>query len=450
MSATTPSPVSISVAASANPVCVGSSVTFTATPANGGTTPRYQWKVNGSNVTGATNVSYSFIPANGTTVACILTSNLTCVSGNPATSNIITMTVNSQQPVGISISASANAVCQGQIVTFTATPVNGGNSPIYGWTVNGDDQGVNNPVFNYTPASNDEVACFLVSNATCITGNPALSNSVFMSVNPSSPVGVSISASANPVEEGTSVTFTATPVNGGSTPQYQWKVNSANISNATNSTYSYIPANGDVITCTLTSNISCATGNPAASAPLTMTVNSLASNLNLQNLDINDSRCFNALHTITVAGSGTSFTVRSGGNVILIAGDNIVMLPYAVINAGAYLHAYITTNGQYCISPSGPSQTQAEGVNAPGQTGNFYRIYPNPTTGNFSLELTGADISLTGRVEIYSMAGERLLSSDLSGPGTFPFSLSGQPAGVYLLHIISGTKSGTTRIIKLD
>ncbi|MFZ4522699.1 MAG: choice-of-anchor J domain-containing protein, partial [Bacteroidales bacterium] len=110
-------PVSVSVAASANPVCAGTSVTFTATPVNGGTTPSYQWKINGSNVTGATNATYSFVPASGNTVACVLTSNATCPTGNPATSNTITMTVNPLLPVSVSVAASANPVCAGTSVT---------------------------------------------------------------------------------------------------------------------------------------------------------------------------------------------------------------------------------------------------------------------------------------------------------------------------------------------
>jgi hypothetical protein len=124
-------PVNVSVAASANPVCAGTSVTFTATPINGGTTPAYQWKVNGSNVSGATNASYGFTPANGDVVICVLTSSETCTSGNPATSNAITMTVNQLLPVSVSVAALANPVCEGTSVTFTATPTNGGTTPAY-------------------------------------------------------------------------------------------------------------------------------------------------------------------------------------------------------------------------------------------------------------------------------------------------------------------------------
>ena len=85
------------------------------------------------------------------------------------------------------------------------------------------------------------------------------------------PVNVSVAADANPICEGTSVTFTATPVNGGSLPVYQWQVNSNNVG-ANSSTYSYIPVNNDVVTVILTSDMACAIGNPATSAPLTMTV----------------------------------------------------------------------------------------------------------------------------------------------------------------------------------
>lgn len=84
---------SVTIEASANPSCAGSSVTFTATPANGGTSPTYQWKVDGSNVgTNSTTYSTSSL-ANGQTVTCVMTSNTPCVTGSPAASNTIVMLI---------------------------------------------------------------------------------------------------------------------------------------------------------------------------------------------------------------------------------------------------------------------------------------------------------------------------------------------------------------------
>ena len=53
-------PVSVSIAASANPVCAGTSVIFTATATNGGASPSYQWKVNNINA-GTNSATYTYI-----------------------------------------------------------------------------------------------------------------------------------------------------------------------------------------------------------------------------------------------------------------------------------------------------------------------------------------------------------------------------------------------------
>jgi uncharacterized protein (TIGR02145 family) len=84
--------VGVSITPSANPVCAGSPVTFTATPSYGGTTPAYRWKVNGINV-GTNSSTYTDNPVNGDAVTCELTSNAGCITGNPAISNLVSMTV---------------------------------------------------------------------------------------------------------------------------------------------------------------------------------------------------------------------------------------------------------------------------------------------------------------------------------------------------------------------
>ena len=70
----------------------GTTIIFTASPTYGGSTPSYQWKVNGSNV-GTNNYQYTTTSlANGDVVTCVMTSSWR-TNGNPATSNSITASI---------------------------------------------------------------------------------------------------------------------------------------------------------------------------------------------------------------------------------------------------------------------------------------------------------------------------------------------------------------------
>jgi uncharacterized protein (TIGR02145 family) len=263
-------PVSVSISASANPVCPGSSVAFTAMAINGGSAPSYSWRRNG--IPDGSNIStFTFIPLAGDQVQCILTSSLTsCLLDNPDTSNTITMSLLPNSPVSVAIAASANPVCQGTPVIFTATAVNPGLAPVFTWKVNGVTAGSNSSTYSYIPVTGDVITCTLMSNEVCAINNPAISNPVVMTVSPNLPVSISVAASSNPFCLGNTVVFTATAGNGGTAPIYTWKVNGVT-AGASSSTYSYIPVTGDIVTCIVMSNEVCATGNPAISAPITMT-----------------------------------------------------------------------------------------------------------------------------------------------------------------------------------
>ncbi|MBL0137780.1 MAG: T9SS type A sorting domain-containing protein [Bacteroidetes bacterium] len=271
--------VTPSVSIGANPgttICAGTSVTFTATPTNGGTTPSYQWKLNGANV-GTNSATYTNAAlANGNTISCVMTSNANCVSAATATSNTLTIVVTTSITPTVSIApAPGNTICAGTNVTFTATPTNGGTTPAYQWKLNGNNVGTNASTYsNSALANNDQVSCVMTSNAGCLSTPTATSNTITMVVNAA--VTPSVSISANPgttICSGTSVTFTATPTNGGTTPSYQWKLNGANV--GTNSvTYTNAAlANGNTISCVLTSNAGCASPTTATSNTLTMVVN---------------------------------------------------------------------------------------------------------------------------------------------------------------------------------
>ncbi|HLP20435.1 MAG TPA: LamG-like jellyroll fold domain-containing protein, partial [Chitinophagales bacterium] len=182
-------PVSVSIAQSPlGTICAGTNVTFTATPVNGGGSPAYQWKKNGNNV-GSNSASYSDAGLNnGDVITCVLTSNATCATSSPATSNAISMTVNPNLPVSVTIGASpAGAVCSGTNVTFTATPTNGGSTPVYQWKKNGNNVGTNSTTYSDAGlVSGDVITCVLTSNAACATGSPATSNAISATVHPPS------------------------------------------------------------------------------------------------------------------------------------------------------------------------------------------------------------------------------------------------------------------------
>jgi hypothetical protein len=178
---------SVSIAASpAGAICSGTNVTFTATPTNPGTTPVYQWKNGGVNV-GTNSTTYSDNAlATGNQITCVMTSNATCVTGSPATSNIITMTVNPNLTASVSIAASpAGAICPATNVTFTATPTNPGTTPVYQWKKNAVNVGTNSTTYSDNGlATGNQITCVMTSNATCATGSPATSNILTMTVNP--------------------------------------------------------------------------------------------------------------------------------------------------------------------------------------------------------------------------------------------------------------------------
>jgi hypothetical protein len=350
-------------------------------------------------------------------------------------------------PVSVTISPSANNICAGTLVTFTPTPVNGG-TPAYQWFKNTILAGTGTS-YSFVPGNGDQVYAVMTSSLACKTGSPATSNTVTMIVNPVLPVSVSIVASANPVEAGAPVTFTATAVNGGTSPSYQWKLNGINTGD-NNASFTFAPANGDIVSCMLTSSETCASSNPANSNIINMVVNSVPSNVNLQNVTVSGNDCFNAVQTIVVAGNGNFFTVQSGGNATMIAGENILFYPGTVVEQGGYMRGYIASDGPWCAATKIVSSLTGTSEVRHNSEQPFFSIYPSPTTGAFIFELNTSDSVEKCLVEIFDMMGNKVSTSELPGAGKHRLSLAGRPAGVYLIRVLQGKHSAISRIIKLD
>lgn len=178
----------------------------------------------------------------------------------------------------IAISASANPSCSTEYVDFVSSYAITGDLIFLEWYINGVSQGIGyGDTFSYIPQNNDVVTCQLTTYESCLGYIELMSNPITMTVNPSYNPAIAISATATNICNGTPVTFTATPVNGGDNPMFQWTKNAVVISGATNSTYTYVPANGDVIHCQLTSGLPCALPDQVTSNAIDLTVQSSVS-----------------------------------------------------------------------------------------------------------------------------------------------------------------------------
>ncbi|MGZ3864626.1 MAG: beta strand repeat-containing protein [Bacteroidia bacterium] len=124
-------------------------------------------------------------------------------------------------------------------------------------------------------------------------------------VNLNATASVMISVSSFTVCQGTNVTFTATPTNGGATPSYQWLKNGSNVGTNSNIYFDNTLTNTDVISCQLTPSI------PCANSPLSNTISVTVPSITVTG---NGGICSGTTSTLTASGM-TSYTwsANAGG-----------------------------------------------------------------------------------------------------------------------------------------
>jgi len=149
----------------------------------------FSWTVIGSSslVTGFSSGSGDTIDqvlANSGSGPETVTYTITPAVGNCAGDSVqYVVTVTPGDSVMVTIASSADSICNGTSVTFSATPANGGTTPTFQWKVNGISQGSNDSIFTYVPLDGDNITCVLTSsNTICTSNNPATSNPIIMQV----------------------------------------------------------------------------------------------------------------------------------------------------------------------------------------------------------------------------------------------------------------------------
>jgi Leucine-rich repeat (LRR) protein len=194
-----------------------------------GTGPlNYQWRFNGTDISGATASDYTRTSAQSTDVG-----NYEVVVVNVAgsiTSAVATLSVN--LPPGISVPPQNLTVNQGQNAGFSITAT--GTGPLsYQWRFNGADiSGATTTDFTRTNAQASDAGAYTVV-VTNVAG--AITSSV-ATLNVNIPPGVAVPPQSVAVNQGQPAGFSVTAT--GTMPlSYQWRLNGNNIIGATDSDY---------------------------------------------------------------------------------------------------------------------------------------------------------------------------------------------------------------------
>jgi uncharacterized protein YjdB len=236
--------------------CTGVAVLFTATPANGGSSPMYQWMVNGVAAAPTGNM-YSYMPVNGDIVKVKLSSSAACAIPDSAFASD-TMTVLVSEMPSLTVTASSNPACVGSTVTFTATPAFGGDDPSFLWTENGINVATG-PWYIYDPMNGDAIYGLLISNYFCRLADTVFSaDTITMSMVTSAPPVVTITAVPGIIIMPGQVDTLTAVVAGTSGQAYQWVLNGVNIPGATTAAYFGTFNNNDLVTCVVTDLDACA------------------------------------------------------------------------------------------------------------------------------------------------------------------------------------------------
>jgi uncharacterized delta-60 repeat protein len=335
-------------------VCAGTSVFFTAAPVNAGSTPSYQWTLNGTNVGSNTGSYVNSSLADADVVQCIVTSSAVCADPITANSNSITVDILSPVVPSISIVADLTTICEGSTVNFTASPVNQGAAPTYIWKVNGVTEGTNSSVFSSDMlVDGDVITCTLTNNDACANNSPVVSNSVPMVVVPNLTPAVSIVDNpSGPICSGTLVQFTATATDAGPGVTYFWEVNDLSVGTNSASYSSSTLADGDVVVCIVESSESCVTSSTGISDPIfvsvTNTVIPSVSIVSDQGSTICDGSTVTFTASPTNGGSTPIYEWLVNGSVV---GSNLSTFISSTLMDGDMVECKLTSN-EVCASPS--------------------------------------------------------------------------------------------------
>jgi len=174
----------------------------------------------------------------------------------------------------------------------------------------------------------------------------------------------------------------------------------------------------------------------------------------IQNVTViaGETRCYEALRLIAAGGNGTSFQVEPGATVNLGSGIKVSMLPGTHFGLGSAVHVLIYPGGGFCNAlQSKNGGSQGDSLSKPGVSpmgGMFFRIFPNPSSGQIQIEPTDPSLSATlAGISVFNSLGVMVLKKEDPVTVKTELDLSFLKAGVYTVRVHATDRVGVSKVI---
>ncbi len=356
--------------------------------------------------------------------------------------------------VTIRTSAPGDTLCAGSTVHLTAIPVNGGSAPSYNWNVNGANVGVGN-TYSYAATNGDVVIATLTSDAVCAFPS-VVSNTKVMNVLANLTPSVAITANpGNIVCPHTPVTFTASNVNGGTSPTYYWIKNSVIVSSGPD--YTYMPADRDVVIAMMAGSYRCATSDSVFSNNVLMAINNELPSVSLLATPGNYiAKGQMATIVATPVNCGTTPAYQWYVNGAILPGSTTETLMSDQFMDQDTVTCEVTTGGGSCagvkVMNSLVINVSSVGVKQTSSVANNVSVAPNPNKGSFVVKGTwNSATNEAVTVEVTNMLGQVVYTEKATtnnGILNTQVNLGNNLAsGMYLLNLRSETNNAVLHIV---
>jgi hypothetical protein len=133
----------------------------------------------------------------------------------------------------------------------------------------------------------------------------------------------------------------------------------------------------------------------------------------------------------------------------MVAGQKIYYIPNTVVHSGGYLSGFISPGSPYCLDPAMPSVLKEQVAlvqESPEKA--FIKIYPNPTSGNFTLQLSGDSQNAIAKVQVYDLTGLQIFETEIRSAISLEISLINHCPGIYLVKMIWDNQIFTGKVIR--